>query len=264
MSYLIATNNFQRAMQQKKNADAANYGKVPAGAQPFQAGGAQGAVAQIEQEFAARLDGIQNSMAQLVGQLSPAARQRITPDMLAQAALSYQNFSFRPGLDNPSAPPIDAENGSIEGPIVLKKYNTTPASIGTSPTALSIDIALEDSDQTTTGGGRMITALGLSLIPFGAAANLPAGYDAASLRDTLVALGLVQVLTGTTIKAQYDAKDLIDTQFVQRVLEQPIRVQRGNYPATTFRFTTVAPPPPAALSTYSLTVVFASYWPQIR
>lgn len=224
----------------------------------------QEALQQINAEMRARLAGLDQAMAQIAMQLSPVARQNLTPELLAQAALGYQNFGFRAGLDNPTAPPIDGENGEIEGPVVLKTIPSAAASIGTVPTALSIDAPLDNNDQTITGGGRLITAIGLALMPSGAAANLPSGYDAKSLKQALIDIGLVQVLIGTTIKAQYDAKDLIDTQFVQRILEQPIRVQRGNYQAISFRFVTVTPPPAAAASTYSLMPVFTTYWPPVR
>lgn len=266
MSYIVPMNAFPRMTRLKSASAAMNANPYTADLPAKQPRNGNGAnmVAQLERQVQERLGGLEASMAAVAEQLSPAARQRITPDVLANAALSYQNFSFRPGIDNPSGPPIDAENGSIEGPVVLKNFNSTPASIGTAPAALSISIPLLDSDQTLTGGGRMITALGLALAPTGDAADLPAGYDAKSLKSTLLDLGLVQVLTGATIKAQYDARDLYDTRFLQRVLEQPIRVQKGNYSATVFRFVTVAPPPAAAQNTYSLTVVFTSYWPPIR
>lgn len=278
MSYLVPVYNPRPAAGQLKNADQAmmrvqNPNVILQNGQQQQyaqqasglyvpAGNA--AVQRVNEDMRQRLQGLEQGMAAIASQLSPVSLQRITPELLAQQALAYQNFGFRPGLDNPIAPAIDAENGEIEGPVTLKTVPDSATTVGTSPTALSIEVALSEDDQTTTGGGRIISALGLALMPSGASANLPAGYTAESLKQALIDIGLVQVLIGSTIKAQYDAKDLTDTRFVQRVLEQPIRVQRGNYPAVKFRFVTVTPPPAAAASTYSLVPVFTSYWPPVR
>lgn len=222
------------------------------------------AVAQIGQDMGRRLAGLEDSMAALLNQMSPVQRRQMTPELLAQMALSFQNFGFRPGTDNPTAPAIDGENGSIEGPVTLKTADAAATTIGTVPTDLSIEVALPDDAQTSTGGARIIAALGIVIMPSGAAANIPAGSTIQSLKDMFVDIGLVQVLVGSTIKAQYDVKDLIDTRFVQRVLEQPIRVQRGNYQAVKFRYVTVMPPAAAAASTYNVRVAFTTYWPPVR
>lgn len=222
------------------------------------------AVAQIGQDMSIRLAGLEQAMAALVQQMSPVERRNLTPELLAQAALSYQNFGFRPGLDNPTAPVIDGENGSIQGPVTLKTPLAATETIDTTPVALDLEVELPDDAQTQTGGARIIAALGLALMPSGASANLPAGYDIKSLKQALIDIGLVQVLIGTTVFAQYDAKDLVDTRFVQRVLEQPIRVQRGNYQAVKFKFITVSAPPAAAAATYNLDLNFTTYWPPVR
>lgn len=137
----------------------------------------------------------------------------------------------------------DATAGGIKGPVnVLLQATETITDTGL--VTVDADVAFSANDQSRVGSvGRLLLQLFVNIAVSG---DLPAGYDAESLRQFLIGCTYVQPEIGGVPQSQIPLAAMIDTNFIDRSFGFKALLDPGNFPALNFNWSSDAITPPAA------------------
>lgn len=137
----------------------------------------------------------------------------------------------------------DATAGGIKGPVNVL-LQATESITDTGLVTIDADVAFSANDQSRVGSvGRLLLQLFVNIAVSG---DLPAGYDAESLRQFLIGCTYVQPEIGGVPQSQIPLAAMIDTNFIDRSFGFKALLDPGNFPALNFNWSSDAITPPAA------------------
>lgn len=138
---------------------------------------------------------------------------------------------------------FDATAGGIKGRVnVLLQATEAISDAGTA--TIDADVAFSNNDQSRVGSvGRILEQLFVDIAVSG---DLPAGYDADSLRRFLIGSTYIQPEIGGVPQVQIPVAAMIDTNFVDRSFKFFALLDPGNFASMNFNWNSDTIAPPAA------------------